>query len=105
MTAMTAESPSRLIAAEVRAEMARRGISARALSLKLGGVSYMWVTRRIGVNADQELTFEDLDRIAAALGVPASKLIQDSHWLPRLDSNQQPSGYAVADEPLFDLAA
>ena len=71
MTAMQHESPSRLVAAEVRAEMARRGISARALALKMGGVSYMWVSRRVGINADQELTLEDIARFAEALETTA----------------------------------
>lgn len=73
--------------------MARRGLSARALALKIEGVSYMWVNRRVGMRADQNITLEDLELIARALEVPVAKLIADSHWLPRLDSNQQPFGY------------
>ena len=76
--------------------MARRGISARALSLKIPGVSYMWVNRRIGTKADQDITFEELELIAGALEVPVAKLLADAHWLPRLDSNQQPSGYRAS---------
>jgi transcriptional regulator with XRE-family HTH domain len=84
-------SPSRSIAAEVRAEVARQGLSLRKLALQLG-VSHAWVTRRVSFGADVDLTLEDVDRLAAALGVPTTRLIVASHWLPRLDSNQEPSG-------------
>jgi len=93
MTAMRAElTLSQRIAAEVRAEMARRGLSARKFALQLG-VSNMWVNRRVGMHADQELTLEDLERISASLGITWQKLLRDADLLPRLDSNQQPSGY------------
>ena len=82
---------SQRIAAEVRAEMARRGLSARRFALQLG-VSNMWVNRRVGMHADQDLTLEDLERISSALGITWQKLLRDADLLPRLDSNQQPSG-------------
>lgn len=91
---VTAATPaSRKIAAEIRAELARQGASHRRLAGALG-VSYQWVNRRISVGADQPLTFEEVDRIAEILGVPTGKIIAASGWLPRLDSNQQPFGYA-----------
>lgn len=103
MTAMHAEmTPSRRIGAEVRAEMARRGLSARALALKIPGVSYMWVTRRVGTKADQDITFEELEMIAGALEVSVAKILADAQ-LPWYDSNVQPSGYSIVDDPLFDL--
>ena len=84
--------------------MARRGLSARALALKIDGVSYMWINRRIGMHADQDLTFEDLERITDALGVSVGKILRHAE-LPWYDSNVQPSGYSTLDDPLFDLAA
>lgn len=83
-------TPSQFLAGEIRAEMARKGISHREVARRLG-VSQMWVGRRIGVNAVTDLTFEDLVKLAEALNVPAQGLV--NLLLPRLDSNQQPSGY------------
>jgi transcriptional regulator with XRE-family HTH domain len=90
-TTATAPGPSRRIAAEIRAELARQGLSSRRLALALG-VSYQWVNRRISPKADVDLTFEEVDLIAGAIGVPATKLVVPAQWLPRLDSNQQPFG-------------
>lgn len=54
-----------------------------------GGVSYAWVNRRIN-SCDVEMTFEDVARIAKALNVPVERFYV---LLPRLDSNQKPTGY------------
>jgi hypothetical protein len=91
-------APSRRIAAEIRAELARQGISNRRLAVTMG-VSYQWVNRRVGMHADVDLTFEEVDRIAAAIGVPTGRLVVSSGWLPRLDSNQQPFGYRPSRVP------
>lgn len=96
-------APSRRIAAEIRAELARRGITHRAFALMLGK-NHMWVTRRIGMTAEQDLTLEELDLIARTLEVPTAKLIADAKWLPRLDSNQQPFGYRAPDAPKTEAA-
>ena len=83
--------PSQLIAAEIRAELGRQQLSNRRLAMMIGGgVSYAWVNRRINA-CDVEMTFEDVERIAKALHVPVQRLV--SAWLPRLDSNQKPTGY------------
>ena len=81
--------PSRLVAAEVRAELGRQQLSQRRFALKLGA-PYSWVNRRIA-SCEVEITFEDLERMAEALNVPVQRLI--SAWLPRMDSNHQPAGY------------
>lgn len=82
--------PSQLIAAEIRAELGRQQLSNRRLAMMIGdGVSYAWVNRRINA-CDVEMTFEDVSKIADALGVPASRFV--TAWLPRLDSNQKPAG-------------
>jgi transcriptional regulator with XRE-family HTH domain len=81
--------PSRRLAAEIRAELARRGLSNRRFAMMLG-VNYMWVNRRIGMSANQDLTLEDLDRIAAALGVPTGQLVAAAKWAP-WGSNPQPA--------------
>lgn len=57
------------VAAEVRAEMGRRGMSNAELARQLG-VSEAWTTRRLGKKADTPLNLIDLQRIAAALRVP-----------------------------------
>ena len=80
-----------MAAAEIRAEIARQGLSRRAFAMKLG-VSYPWVARRIGTTADVDMTLEDIVKMTQALGISAQGLL--SVLLPRLDSNQQPSGYS-----------
>lgn len=57
------------VAAEVRAEMGRRGMSNAELA-RLLGVSEAWTTRRLGKRADTALNLVDLQRIAAALNTP-----------------------------------
>lgn len=57
------------VAAEVRAEMGRRGMSNAELA-RLLGVSEAWTTRRLGKRAESPLSLVDLQRIAAALRVP-----------------------------------
>lgn len=77
------------MAGEVRAEAARRGLTHRDLARRLH-VSHTWVARRIGMSADVNLTLEDVDKLAEALEIAPQRLY--SILLPRLDSNQQPSG-------------
>ena len=89
-TPIRPSSPSRFLAGEIRAEMARQGLSQRDLAERLG-FTHPWVTRRIGRNAVTDFTLEDLVKVSEALGVKAEDLV--SLVLPRLDSNQQPSGY------------
>ena len=88
-----APNVSRLIAAEVRAEMGRQGVSKSELARRLQ-VSDVWIGRRLAVNSTVQITLEEVDQMAEALGVSSQRLL--SAWLPRLDSNQQPSGYASA---------
>lgn len=95
MTAPRGASPSELIAREIRAELGRQQLSNRRLAVKLG-VSFMWVSRRVNTG-ETDLTAEDVQRIADALGVPATRLL--AGWLPRLDSNQKPAGYRTESQP------
>lgn len=83
------QSPSRRIAAEVRAEAARQGISLREVARRLD-VSQMWLSRRVKVTADVDLTFEELERIAAVLDVPVERLL--GGWL-----SDKPHGAAVTN--------
>jgi transcriptional regulator with XRE-family HTH domain len=71
-------TPSRLIAREIRAELGRQQLSQRRLALALG-TNYQWVQRRVSIGAEIELTFDDTQRIANALGVPVRQLL--SGWL------------------------
>jgi transcriptional regulator with XRE-family HTH domain len=86
-----APNVSRLIAAEVRAEMGRQGVSKHQLATRLG-VSDVWIGRRLKVDSTVQITLEEVEQMAEALGVSSQRLL--AAWLPRLDSNQQPSGYA-----------
>lgn len=79
MTVTSIDSPSRRLTAEIRAEAARQGISLREVSRRLE-VSQMWVSRRVKVTADVNLTFEDLERIAGALDTSAEELLRAAGW-------------------------
>jgi transcriptional regulator with XRE-family HTH domain len=61
-----------LIAAEVRAEMARQRVTGGRLAAELG-VSAAWVSTRLaGIT---EFRVSDLERIAVALNVPVSRFL------------------------------
>lgn len=62
------------VAAEVRAEMGRQRIPATALAQELG-VSDMYLSRRLGGDKPIPFDLAELERIAAALGVPASQFL------------------------------
>lgn len=68
--------------------MGRQGLTTTELAERLS-VSPMWLSRRIGRTGRVEISLEDANNLARALGVPVTRLLP---WLPRLDSNQQPSG-------------
>ena len=63
---------SQATAANLRAELARQRISGRELARRLGE-NHTWVSRRLA--AEQEITVDDLGRIAAVLNVPAASLL------------------------------
>ena len=65
----TRASVNAQVAAEIRAEMGRRGMSNAELA-RLLGVSEAWTTRRLGKRADTVLNLADMQRIAAALSTP-----------------------------------
>lgn len=94
--APVAGSPSQLIAREIRAELARQQISNRRLAAALG-VSGMWVNRRISA-CETELTVEDTERIAAALGVSLRQLLNP--WLDHKASPTRPVIDAYAGEDI-----
>lgn len=71
------ERASELIAREIRAELGRQQMSYRRLAVALG-VSFMWVNRRISTG-QTDLSVEDTERIASALGVPLQQLL--ATWL------------------------
>lgn len=74
-TALRAEEPTpfrELVAAEIRAHLARRRMSGRALS-KILGVDQTWVSRRL--NGVIPLDTNDIDRISQALGIEPVKLL------------------------------
>lgn len=61
-----------VVAAEIRATMARQEVSAQELATRLG-VSKMWVSRR--TSGQTRLTLDDVARIAAALEVDSAQLL------------------------------
>lgn len=60
-------------AANIRAEMARRRITGRALADQLGR-SQMWLSRRL--NGDTAFGLDELEAVAAAIGVPVAQLLE-----------------------------
>ena len=62
-------------AAHLRAEMARAEITDGALAGQLG-VSEMWVSRRR--RGRTQITIEDLEKLAAALGLPVLSFLPAS---------------------------
>lgn len=66
------ETLSDYVAGEIRASLARQRTSGRELAEKLG-VSRSWVSYRL--TGTTEITVNDLQRIAAALGVEVAALL------------------------------
>ncbi len=79
---------SAAVATEVRVEMARQGINQTELARRMA-VGRDWVSNRIGRSAFIDLKIDEAVEMAKALNVPVQGLLST---LPRLDSNQQPSG-------------
>lgn len=73
-------SPSDFAAGEVRAELARRGLSLTRFAEDLG-VPSMWTIRRLGPSRSVDLTLEDASRVAAALGWELVDLIDSARVL------------------------
>jgi len=88
-TTIAVSRTSRAMAAEVRAEMGRHGVSQRGLANRLGRPQ-PWVSRRIGLGAEVELTLDDVAEMADALGIPAEGVI-GLGLRARRDSNPKPS--------------
>ena len=63
------------VARELRAECARQKISGRELARRLGE-SPMWTQRRLA--GEQDLTVDDLYRIADALDIPPTSLLHQA---------------------------
>jgi transcriptional regulator with XRE-family HTH domain len=68
-------TPGELVAANIRAEVARRALTQQQLADMLG-VGQWWISRRLTGNVP--ISADDLVRIAAALGVPAATLLLDT---------------------------
>lgn len=71
----TRQTLAEAVSAEVRAEMGRQQKSRREVADAMG-VSHMYLSRRLNGRTPFDLT--DLDRIAAALGVPVARLLRDN---------------------------
>lgn len=81
-TAATGPTLSESVASEIRAEMGRKGITQSTLAVELGE-SQPWLSRRINSGAGRTpLDVNDLDRIAAALGLSAADLVTRAAAVP-----------------------
>lgn len=77
MTQEAMASPSPLtqrVAAEIRAELGRQQMSQRRLA-ELLGIDQALVSRRLAATNARPWTTDEIDRIAAALGVPVDRLL------------------------------
>ena len=98
-----------IVAANIRAEAGRLGMNqsdlGRALGVTRATISKRWHGRR-------SWQLEDLDAVAAVLGVSVTDLVtpvrgkrrSSGQWLPRLDSNQQPSDYRFGSFAMTEWA-
>jgi transcriptional regulator with XRE-family HTH domain len=64
------DGATELVAAEIRAEMARQRVSHADVAAKLG-VSRPWLSRRL--SGDTSMSVDDVAKIAEALGVPLAQ--------------------------------
>lgn len=96
--AITPDRFASLVAAEVRAMMARRGITQTMMAAELD-VTQMYVSRRI-TKSDKRVPIdvEDLAKFAQVLDCSIADL------LPRLDSNQQPSDFTSSQVSVLRAA-
>jgi transcriptional regulator with XRE-family HTH domain len=62
------------VAAKVREELDRQDISYRELGRRLN-VSIAYVSRRLSEQADVQFRVDELEKVAAALGVPVTQFL------------------------------
>lgn len=72
MTTPVATRLTDRVAAEIRAELGRQGITALEIAQRLS-VSRSWMSYRL--TGQQVIDLDDVEKIAAALGVPISQLL------------------------------
>lgn len=102
-----------MVAAEIRATMARRRMVQSDLA-KLLGEHPSWVSRRLG--QDRRITVDDLDRIAKALGMGvvdllpvdtrrAGRSIECSPQQPNRSTESHPNGRTRQGDSQVDVPA
>jgi transcriptional regulator with XRE-family HTH domain len=62
------------VAAKIREELERQDLSYRELGRRLD-VSIAYVSRRLSDNPDVQFRVDELERVAAALGVPVTRFL------------------------------
>jgi transcriptional regulator with XRE-family HTH domain len=74
MTTYATERVSHAVAAEVRAQLGRQGITQAELARRIGH-NGPWLSGRIGTTATVDLTIDEIAEIADALEIDASELL------------------------------
>lgn len=93
MESMQKRTPLReMVAAEVRAEIARQRRTARSVAMQLGWTA-PYISRRL--SGQTPFTLDDLDAISGALGVPMSRF---------LDLKSSPAGGGILPGTFTPLA-
>lgn len=74
MVSIMNNSPSRRVALNIRAELARSGTSIQELAEAVG-LTRTTLGRRLNPNGRSQLTIDEIEAIAGHLGVPVSSLL------------------------------
>jgi transcriptional regulator with XRE-family HTH domain len=76
---------TQIVASGVRAEMARHGWNQQMLADK-AGIAQQTLSRRIRVENPSPFDTDELERVAAALGVPVEQLISSAAYVAEVSA-------------------
>jgi transcriptional regulator with XRE-family HTH domain len=79
--------------------MGRQHLDQSSLAKRLGKAQ-PWVSRRVGKNADIALNLDDLEAFAAALNVPATRLLRWDEVRGQSTWNVSPERLSASRQPV-----
>ena len=103
VTQMDRQPLNQQVAARIRAELALQGMTQKDLAERMQ-VPELWISRRLSARSKRavSLNLDELDHIAAALGITVLALL-DPAW--RLDDRIVTSRYPLTTRPHLSLVA